>query len=186
VRSPTFALHLIHTTLLQAQCWALCYNLPVFLCAASISGHGMQGNCDCSHTHSLMTDTPLVCCAADSARSCDSIRGWMAASVSQLQGLQAQHDDCHQAACTHFESAVTQLVSSLESGQDPGSCCLLQGLLCKARLAQAESCLYMVSCSLLLWGYVRVALGLLHPSPCCSLPCVLTRVSACSTDSCTG
>ena len=137
-----------------------------------------------------MTDTPLVFCAADSVQSCDSIRGWMTASVSQLQGLQAQHDHCHQAACTHFESAVTQLVSSLESVQDPGLRWLLRGLLCKARLAQAESCLYMVSCSLLLWGYVRLALGLflelLHPSPCCSLTGVLTYVSTCSSDSCMG
>ncbi|KAL0042551.1 hypothetical protein WJX79_003322 [Trebouxia sp. C0005] len=77
------------------------------------------------------------------AQSSDSISGWMIASVSRLQGLQAQHDHCHQAACTYFESAVTQLVSSLESVQDPGRCWLLQGLLCKARLAQAESCLYM-------------------------------------------
>ncbi len=92
-----------------------------------------------------MTDTPLVFCAADIAQSSDSIRGWITASVSQLQGLQAQHEHCHQAACTHFESAVTQLIISLESVQDPGSCWLLQGLLCKARLAQAESCLYMVS-----------------------------------------
>lgn len=69
----------------------------------------------------------------------------MIASVSQLQGLQAQHDQCHQTACTHLESAVTQLVSSLESVQDPGSRWLLQGLLCKARLAQVESCLFLVS-----------------------------------------
>lgn len=83
--------------------------------------------------------------ATGNAQSSDSISGWMIASVSRLQGLQAQHDHCHQAACTYFESAVTQLVSSLESVQDPGRCWLLQGLLCKARLAQAESCLYMVS-----------------------------------------
>ncbi len=152
MRFSAHGLQLFHTTLLQARCWALCYNLPVFLCAASISGHGMQGNCDCPHTHSLMTDTSSCFYAAGKAHSSDSIRGWMIASVSLLQGLQAQHDHCYQAACTHFESAVTQLISSLESMQDPGLRWLLQGLLCKARLAQAESCLYMVSkTSLSLW-----------------------------------
>ena len=117
--------------------------------------------------------------ATGKTQSGDSIYMWMAASVSQLQGLQAQHDHCHQAACTHFESAVTHLVGSLERVQDPGSRWLLQGLLCKACLAQAESCLFMVSkasCSLFL---------LPHLTPYCSLPCVLIYVSICSTESCT-
>lgn len=131
-----------------------------------------------------MTAASSCFCAAGKARISDLISRWMIASVSRLQGLQAQHNHCYQAAYTHFESAVTQLVSSLESVQDPGACWLLQGLLCKARLAQAESCLYMVSetsCSLFL---------LSHLSPCCSLPRVPTYMSicctCCSTDSCTG
>ncbi len=142
-------------------------------CKAIVIG---QTHTECTLT-ALMTATFSCFCAAGKAHSSDSIYVWMAASVSQLQGFQAQHDHCHQAACTHFESAVTQLVSSLESVQDPGSCWLLQRLLCKARLAQAESCLFKVSktsCSLFL---------LSHLSPCCSLPCVLTYFSICSIDS---
>ena len=77
--------------------------------------------------------------------------------MARLQGLQAQHECCHQAADSQFQTAVGLLVSSLEGGQDPDLHWLLQEQLCDARLDQAESRLCMVS------GYTRLGCALWSP-----------------------